>query len=216
VDRIFTRVGAKDNLAKGESTFMVEMVETANILNNATEKSLIVLDEIGRGTSTFDGLSIAWAVAEYILNRIGAKTLFATHYHELTDIPRINRGSRNYTVEVKEWKNEVIFLRNIIEGSADRSYGVYVAKIAGLPEEVIARSNEIMETLEKNEYNINGVPKLAKKSSIGEKPEKVIEPILLFEEHPVVEELKSLDVNSITPLEALNILSKLKDMTDND
>ncbi len=215
VDRIFTRVGAKDNLAKGESTFMVEMVETANILNNATEKSLIILDEIGRGTSTFDGLSIAWAVAEYILNNIGAKTLFATHYHELTDIPRINKGSKNYTVEVKEWKNEVIFLRNIIEGSADRSYGVYVAKIAGLPEEVINRSNEIMETLEKNEYNINGVPKLGKRSG-GGNPEKVIEPILLFEEHPVVEELKLLDINSITPLEALNMLNKLKEMVEND
>ncbi|MEC9493231.1 DNA mismatch repair protein MutS [Flexistipes sp.] len=211
VDRIFTRVGAKDNLAKGESTFMVEMVETANILNNATASSLIVLDEIGRGTSTFDGVSIAWAVAEYILNKIKAKTLFATHYHELTDIPKINSGSRNYTVEVKEWKNEVIFLRNIIEGSADRSYGVYVAKIAGLPGEVISRSNEIMATLEKNEYGIDGLPKLAKKNRKSPRTEKVVEPFLVFEEHPAVSELKSVNINDITPLEALNLLNKLKE-----
>ncbi|HCW93935.1 MAG TPA: DNA mismatch repair protein MutS, partial [Flexistipes sinusarabici] len=211
VDRIFTRVGAKDNLAKGESTFMVEMVETANILNNATGSSLIVLDEIGRGTSTFDGVSIAWAVAEYILNKIKAKTLFATHYHELTDIPKINSGSRNYTVEVKEWKNEVIFLRNIIEGSADRSYGVYVAKIAGLPGEVISRSNEIMATLEKNEYGIDGLPKLAKKNRKSPRTEKVVEPFLVFEEHPAVSELKSVNINDITPLEALNLLNKLKE-----
>jgi len=211
VDRIFTRVGAKDNLAKGESTFMVEMVETANILNNATDNSLIVLDEIGRGTSTFDGVSIAWAVAEYILNKIKAKTLFATHYHELTDIPKINRGSKNYTVEVKEWKNEVIFLRNIIEGSADRSYGVYVAKIAGLPEEIISRSNDIMETLEKNEYGIDGLPKLAKKNRKSPRTEKVVEPFLVFEEHPAVSELKSVDINNVTPVEALNLLNKLKE-----
>lgn len=216
VDRIFTRVGAKDNLARGESTFMVEMVETANILNNATENSLIVLDEIGRGTSTFDGVSIAWAVAEYLLSNIRAKTLFATHYHELTDIPKINNGSKNYTVEVKEWKNEVIFLRNIIEGSADRSYGVYVAKIAGLPEEIIRRSNEIMGVLEKNEYNINGIPKLAPGKPSKNKGEKIVEPILLFEEHPVVSELKSVEIDKLTPLDALNILNKMKEMADDE
>ena len=124
LDRIFTRVGASDNLSKGESTFMVEMVETANILQNATSNSLIILDEIGRGTSTFDGISIAWAVAEYILNKIGAKTLFATHYFELTDIGEKGKGAKNYTVSVEEWNNEVIFLRKVVKGMADKSYGI--------------------------------------------------------------------------------------------
>ncbi|BAI81619.1 DNA mismatch repair ATPase MutS [Deferribacter desulfuricans SSM1] len=209
VDRIFTRIGASDNLAKGESTFMVEMVETANILNNATEKSLIILDEIGRGTSTYDGLSIAWAVAEYISKYIKAKTLFATHYHELTDIALTTYGVKNYTIEVREWNDEVIFLRKIIPGSADRSYGIHVAKLAGLPEEVINRANEILATLEKNEFSIDGSPKLAKKSEVV-----IREPVLIFEDHPVIEELRNIDINNMTPLEALNTLAKLKGMLE--
>ncbi|MGA1862548.1 DNA mismatch repair protein MutS [Deferribacter thermophilus] len=211
VDRIFTRIGASDNLAKGESTFMVEMVETANILNNATEKSLIILDEIGRGTSTYDGLSIAWAVAEYISKYIKAKTLFATHYHELTDIALTTYGVKNYTIEVREWNDEVIFLRKIIHGSADRSYGIHVAKLAGLPEEVINRANEILTTLEKNEFSIDGSPKLAKKSEVV-----IREPVLIFEEHPVIEEIRNIDINNMTPLEALNILAKLKGMLEDE
>ncbi|MBC7197532.1 MAG: DNA mismatch repair protein MutS, partial [Deferribacterales bacterium] len=211
IDRIFTRIGANDNLSQNESTFMVEMMETGNILNNATENSLIILDEIGRGTSTFDGVSIAWAISEYILNNIKAKTLFATHYHELADIPLTNFGAKNLTIEVKEWNNEIIFLRKIIEGSTDKSYGIYVAKLAGLPNEVIERSYEILNELEKNEFGIDGIPKLAKKSK---KREKLVQPILIFEENEAVSELRKIDINSITPLEALNILAKLKELAD--
>ena len=150
VDRIFTRVGAADDLARGQSTFMVEMVETANILTHATEKSLIILDEIGRGTSTFDGLSIAWAVAEYIHDtpECRAKTLFATHYHELTELALTCKGVKNYNVAVREYGDKVVFLRQIISGAADKSYGIYVAKLAGLPEKVIGRAKEILDNLE--------------------------------------------------------------------
>lgn len=162
VDRIFTRVGASDDLSKGQSTFMVEMVETANILNNATAKSFVVLDEIGRGTSTFDGLSIAWSVAEYIHNTPSsrAKTLFATHYHELTELAMTCSGVKNFNVAVKEYGDKVIFLRQIIPGAADKSYGIYVAKLAGLPEKVISRAKEILENLENNAIK-EGQPTLA-------------------------------------------------------
>jgi len=174
VDRIFTRVGASDDLSRGQSTFMVEMVETANILNNATDKSLIILDEIGRGTSTFDGLSIAWAVAEYIHNTPGssAKTLFATHYHELTELVMTCKGVKNYNVAVKEHEEQVIFLRQIVPGAADKSYGIYVAKLAGLPKKVIKRSKEILENLERNAIN-EGQPVLAK-HVIGPKRRKAV------------------------------------------
>lgn len=209
IDRIFTRIGASDNLSQGESTFMVEMVETGNILNNATENSLVILDEIGRGTSTFDGVSIAWAISEYLLNKIKAKTLFATHYHELSDIPLTNYGAKNLTIEVKEWKNDIIFLRKIIEGSTDRSYGIYVARLAGLPQEIIQRSDEILKQLEKNEFGLDGIPKLARK---GKKEKKIVQPMLIFEENEALEELRKIDINNITPLEALNILSKLKEL----
>ncbi|MBP5510033.1 MAG: DNA mismatch repair protein MutS [Kiritimatiellae bacterium] len=163
LDRVFTRVGAGDDLAKGRSTFMVEMQETANILNNATEKSLIVLDEIGRGTSTFDGISIAWAVAEYLHNtaRVKAKTLFATHYHELTDLSLTLGGVKNYTVQVRERGDTVVFLRRIAPGCADKSYGIQVARLAGMPAEVIARSKEILHNLEEGEVE-GGLPKLAR------------------------------------------------------
>lgn len=162
VDRIFTRVGASDDLSKGQSTFMVEMVETANILNNATSKSLVILDEIGRGTSTFDGLSIAWSVAEFIHNTPSsrAKTLFATHYHELTELAMTCSGVKNFNVAVKEYGDKVIFLRQIIAGAADKSYGIYVAKLAGLPEKVISRAKEILENLENNAIK-EGQPTLA-------------------------------------------------------
>lgn len=153
VDRIFTRVGASDSLISGQSTFMVEMQETANILNSATAKSLIVLDEIGRGTSTFDGLSIAWAVAEYIHNKhkLGAKTLFATHYHELSELPKLFPRIKNYNIAVKESGNKVVFLRKVVEGPADKSYGIYVAKLAGLPSEVVSRAEQVLKRLEKSE-----------------------------------------------------------------
>ena len=152
VDRIFTRVGASDDLASGQSTFMVEMTEVANILRNATPKSLIILDEIGRGTSTYDGLSIAWAVAEYIADKekSGAKTLFATHYHELTDLANSRQGVQNYNVAVREWKEEIVFLRKIVPGAADKSYGIQVARLAGMPAVIVDRAKAILSHLEMN------------------------------------------------------------------
>lgn len=206
LDRIFTRVGASDNLSRGESTFMVEMVETANILKNATKNSLIILDEIGRGTSTFDGISIAWAVAEHILNNIGAKTLFATHYFELTEIGEKGRGAQNYTVSVEEWNNEVIFLRKVIKGTADKSYGIYVGKMAGLPESVIKRANEVLSDLENHE----NIALIQEKEQPVQK-RRFVQPILVFDDsHPVIDELKSIDIDNITPIQAMQILSDLK------
>ena len=161
-DRIFTRVGANDDLARGQSTFMVEMNETANILNNATAKSLVILDEIGRGTSTFDGLSIAWSVAEYLHDRVNCRTLFATHYHELTDLERTRPGVLNLNVAVREWNDQVIFLRKILPGRADQSYGIQVARLAGLPDAIISRAKEILANLEKAELNADGEPAFAK------------------------------------------------------
>ena len=148
VDRIFTRVGASDDLARGQSTFMVEMNETANIVNNATERSLVILDEIGRGTSTFDGLSIAWSVAEFLHDKIKARTLFATHYHELTELAVERNGVINFNVAVREWNEQIIFLRKIIPGGADKSYGIQVARLAGLPREILDRAKDILAHLE--------------------------------------------------------------------
>ena len=161
-DRIFTRVGANDDLARGQSTFMVEMNETANILNNATSRSLVILDEIGRGTSTFDGLSIAWSVAEFLHDTINCRTLFATHYHELTDLERTRPGVLNLNVAVREWNDQVIFLRKILPGRADQSYGIQVARLAGLPDSIISRAKEILSNLEKAELNADGEPAFAK------------------------------------------------------
>ena len=212
VDRIFTRVGAQDNVAGGESTFLVEMNETANILNNATPKSLILLDEIGRGTSTFDGLSIAWAVAEYLHNeaRVRAKTLFATHYHELTELALILSRVKNFNVAVKEWGDHIVFLRKIVPGGCDHSYGIQVARLAGLPREVIERAKEVLHNLESNELTPNEVPKLA----LGEHaPLMAAQPQLrLFseEEEKIREELRIVDVENLTPLEALKKLDELK------
>lgn len=207
LDRIFTRVGASDNLARGESTFMVEMLETSNILSNATKNSLIILDEIGRGTSTFDGISIAWSVVEYILNKLGAKTLFATHYHELTEIAEAGKGAANYTVQVREWEKEIIFLRKVVPGSADKSYGIYVGKLAGLPEEVTMRAEEILSRLEKHE----SIADEKTGSAPGGKKERIYQPILVFDDsHPAIEELKNLDANNLTPIEALQIIHELK------
>ncbi len=161
LDRIFTRVGASDDLSRGQSTFMVEMNETANILNNATSRSLVILDEIGRGTSTFDGLSIAWSVAEYLHNITRAKTLFATHYHELTELSAAMAGAKNFNVAVREWHEQIIFLRKIVSGGTDKSYGIQVARLAGLPREVIQRAKEILRNLEENELDATGQPSLA-------------------------------------------------------
>lgn len=202
VDRIFTRVGASDNLAGGQSTFMVEMIETATILNSATRRSLILLDEIGRGTSTYDGLSIAWAVAEYIHDRthLGARTLFATHYHEMTQLEAQRDGIRNYRVAVQERDGEVLFLRKIVAGGADRSYGIHVAKLAGLPAEVIARAQVVLSQLEQPESTVTGQTR--------EQGDRISQPLPL--PHPVIEEVKQIDLFSLTPLDALNRLAELQ------
>ncbi|HWI54462.1 MAG TPA: DNA mismatch repair protein MutS [Desulfobacteria bacterium] len=215
VDRIFTRVGASDDLATGQSTFMVEMNEVANILNNASANSLVILDEIGRGTSTFDGLSIAWAVAEYILDqrKIGAKTLFATHYHELTELSDIFPGVQNHSIAVKEKGEDIIFLRKIIPGGADRSYGIQVARLAGLPNEVLVRAKEVLHTLETAEDMLKGQHEVAAARRKRSFTNSSGTQISIFEEpvpeNPVLLEIKNLDILNLTPLEALNILYSL-------
>ncbi|MCR4405060.1 MAG: DNA mismatch repair protein MutS [Candidatus Acetothermia bacterium] len=205
IDRIFTRVGASDMLASGYSTFMVEMLETANILNNATPRSLIILDEMGRGTSTFDGVSIAWAVAEHLATKVKAKTLFATHYHELTKLAARIRGVKNMHVRVKEFGNEVIFLHRVAEGVAEGSYGVHVARLAGLPEEVTAKAAQILDQILKNN------PLDAMGELRGREP-RFLKQLALFaaEEHPVIKRLKGLDLEKLTPLEALELLAELR------
>jgi DNA mismatch repair protein MutS len=214
VDRIFTRVGAQDNLFRGQSTFMVEMNETANILNNATGKSLIILDEIGRGTSTFDGLSIAWSVVEYLHNTPGkkAKTLFATHYHELTELAEILQRVKNYNILVREWNDEIIFLRKIEEGGADKSYGIQVARLAGLPTGVLDRAREVLYNLENREYNESGQPRISVRKK-GQ-AEKKMEQLSLFgnRDSEVMDELKRLDLENMTPMEAMKNLDRLKKM----
>jgi DNA mismatch repair protein MutS len=181
VDRIFTRVGASDDLARGQSTFMVEMNETAAILNNASDRSLVILDEIGRGTSTFDGLSIAWSVAEHLHDVTGCRTLFATHYHELTDLARTRPGVANCNVAVREWNDDVIFLRKIVEGPADQSYGIQVARLAGLPEPILKRAREILQNLENSELTAEGKPALAEKSKRPHKLRAFTDQLDLFE-----------------------------------
>ena len=212
-DRIFTRVGAGDNLARGQSTFMLEMMEAAGILRNATPRSLIIMDEIGRGTSTFDGVSIAWAVAEYIHDTptCRSRTLFATHYHELTELATTRERIKNFTVAVREWNDQVIFLRTIIPGGASHSYGIQVARLAGMPSDVIERAKEVLRNLESGEFE-EGAPRLAKSSR---KPSREPSPqFSLFEtsEDQLRQRLKKLNIATLTPLEALNLLDELKRM----
>jgi DNA mismatch repair protein MutS len=211
-DRIFSRVGAQDHLLKGQSTFMVEMNETANILNNATPNSLIILDEIGRGTSTFDGISIAWAIVEFLHKADqggGPKTLFATHYHELTDLSRVLSGVKNFNVQVKEWNDEIIFLRKIVPGGTDKSYGIQVARLAGLPKKVLDRAHEVLFNLEQSEFDEVGVPKISHSES-GDIKNSVGQLGLFPEpENPLVQKLKELDPNELSPREALEILFEL-------
>jgi DNA mismatch repair protein MutS len=213
VDRIFTRLGASDEIHRGQSTFMVEMVETANILNHATSRSLLLLDEIGRGTSTYDGLAIAWAVIEYIHNhpKLRAKTLFATHYHELTDLAERLPSVVNYNVAVDDsgGREDVVFLRRIIPGKADRSYGVHVARMAGLPAPVITRAEEILQDLERS--GAAGPRRLAEAVTARTRA-AAVQVSLFADVHPVVEALRKLDVNSLTPLDALNRLFELQRM----
>jgi DNA mismatch repair protein MutS len=236
VDRVFTRVGASDRVARGESTFMVEMRETAEILANASRRSLVILDEIGRGTSTFDGLSIAWAVAEYLHDAagLGARTLFATHYHELADLARTKDRVVNAHFEAREWGDEVIFMRRLKTGAANRSYGIQVARLAGLPKTVIERAREILANLESGELDDRGRPRIAV-AAVGDEPEgnqlglfsgagpaaepgpgrdressaagsaEPISPI----EGEVLSRLREMDPHHTTPLEALQLLSEL-------
>jgi DNA mismatch repair protein MutS len=201
VDRIFTRIGAQDEIHAGQSTFMVEMIEAANILHHATHRSLLILDEIGRGTSTYDGVSIAWAVVEFIHNHphLRAKTLFATHYHELTQLSDLLPGVRNYNVAVTEAGGKVVFLHKIVPGGADRSYGIHVAQLAGLPQPVIQRANEIMQELEKSSGRAVKINPLAARQAA-----------LFPESSPLLDELKGLDVNALSPIEALNKLYEWK------
>ncbi len=223
VDRIFTRVGASDDLASGRSTFMVEMTEVSNILRNATQKSLLILDEIGRGTSTFDGLSIAWAVIEYISNvrMCGAKTLFATHYHELTELEGKIAGVNNYCIAVKEKKDTIVFLRKIVKGGADKSYGIAVAKLAGLPDSVIDRANELVAQLSRNDISasVRSIAVNKTTPAVTKEPDDVDRgQMSLFDtvkDDDVIEELKSLDCNNMTPVEALNTLSMLQSRLKN-
>lgn len=205
VDRIYTRVGASDNIASGESTFLVEMHEAAHIVNTATERSLILLDEVGRGTSTFDGISIAWALTEYIHQRLCSRTLFATHYHELNELAELFPRIKNYKVDVREYGDKVIFLHKVVPGFADHSYGIQVAQMAGLPEEVTERAKRILENLESSELQVNG------RHTKGRIPPPGVQ-LTLFEmknDH-LREELRKIDIDKITPLEALQKLAELK------
>ena len=220
-DRIFTRVGASDDLASGQSTFMVEMTEVANILRNATKNSLLILDEIGRGTSTFDGLSIAWAVVEHISNTrlLGAKTLFATHYHELTELEGLMSGVNNYCIAVKEQGDDIVFLRKIVKGGADKSYGIQVAKLAGLPDSVISRSKELMEQLIDTDLTTRTREIAEGNASAGNhkpvpKPDEVeLSQLTLFDtvrEDDIIDELKNMELGNMTPIDALNTLYRIQ------
>ncbi|HXZ29361.1 MAG TPA: DNA mismatch repair protein MutS, partial [Terriglobales bacterium] len=206
VDRIFTRIGASDNLARGRSTFMVEMTETAAILNTASPRSLILLDEIGRGTATYDGLAIAWAAIEFIHARTRAKTLFATHYHELTELADRLSGVKNYHVSVKETGGGIVFLRKVEAGTADRSYGIEVAKLAGLPHEVIVRAREVLSEHEVAEHQLTGHLAVDEVTPV----EGSQMPMFVTLSQKIAERLKQTDLDRLTPLEAMNLLSDLK------
>lgn len=210
VDKIFTRIGASDDVSMGESTFMVEMNEVANILKNATKDSLLILDEVGRGTSTYDGMSIAWAVLEYIADKskIGAKTLFATHYHELIALEEKLEGVKNYSVDIKRQGEDIIFLHKLIKGGTDDSFGIYVAKLAGVPKETVKKARSILKNIEKKEYMLKELEEpyeLENQSSMFE-----------FKYEELLKFLNRIDINNTTPVEALKILGELKDRLKDD
>ena len=211
-DRIFTRVGALDNLSQGQSTFLVEMQETANILNNASSESLVIMDEIGRGTSTFDGLSIAWAVAEFLhdVNGTGVKTLFATHYHELTELSKEKKRVKNFNITVKEWNDEIIFLRKLAEGGTNRSYGIQVARLAGIPETVIQRATRILADIENKSPTLPGTID-QRRSTGGGQPLQVQLELFKGYDNRVIKEIQELDTARMTPMDALNFLHSLQD-----
>lgn len=205
-DRVYARVGASDELSRGQSTFMVEMVETARILNTATQRSLLILDEIGRGTSTYDGLSIAWSIVEYLHDTLQARTLFATHYHELTQLEKSLPGVKNLNVAVKEWDESIVFLHRIVPGGADRSYGIHVARLAGIPKSVSQRAREVLEQLEADHVNHRGDSKITPPRRRKDNPIQLT--LFEFGTHPVIEKLQKLDLQSTTPLDALQILAQ--------
>jgi DNA mismatch repair protein MutS len=205
VDKIFTRVGASDELMRGQSTFMVEMTETANIINNATESSLVILDEVGRGTSTYDGLSLAWAITEHIANNVKCRTLFATHYHELTELSELLVNVKNLNVAVREWSGDVVFLHKILAGGTDKSYGIHVAKLAGLPKEVLDRSTEILTDLENTFTKEASNEHLAKLKTVDD-----TDTLFVQKHKSVLDKLKGTDPNNLTPIEAINLLSQIK------
>ena len=224
VDRIFTRVGASDDLASGQSTFMVEMSEVANILRHATRNSLLILDEIGRGTSTYDGLSIAWAVVEHIADTklIGAKTLFATHYHELTELEGKIPGVNNYCIAVKEKGDDIVFLRKIVKGGADKSYGIQVAKLAGVPDSVIARAKELAEELSENDITETVVSSAGEEVLKKPRRQKIdqtdMNQMSFFDtvtDEAIVNELMEIDVSHLTPIDALNSIYALQNKLKN-
>jgi DNA mismatch repair protein MutS len=229
VDKIFTRVGASDNISQGESTFMVEMNEAASILNNLSERSLVLFDELGRGTSTYDGISIAWAIVEYIHeNKCHAKTLFATHYHELNEMEASFARIRNYNVSVREVNNKIIFLRKLVRGGSEHSFGIHVAKIAGMPESIVQRANTILKQLENDAVGVATAqaaqasnPQAAKRPNLqAAASQRQGMQLSFFQlDDPVLEqirdELKNLDVNNLTPIEALNKLSEISSLVGN-
>jgi len=218
VDRIFTRIGASDDLSKGQSTFMVEMNETANILRHATPRSLVILDEIGRGTSTYDGLSIAWAVGEALHDREGkgVRTLFATHYHELTELVTAKKRVKNFNIAVKEWKDQIIFLRKMVEGGANRSYGIQVARIAGIPEHVIERAKEILENLEGGAVDEAGRPRMAKSKVRRQREDPLQLNLFGARDQRLRKMIKDMDISNMTPLEALNELNRLREYLERE
>ena len=208
-DRIFARVGASDELSRGQSTFMVEMTETARILNTATDRSLVILDEIGRGTSTYDGLSLAWSIVEHLHEQIGCRTLFATHYHELTDLEDQLDGVANWNVAVEEWEDQVVFLHQVIPGAADKSYGIHVAQLAGVPREVNERAKQVLAWLEANHRDggtTASTPTLSDDDEHGRSAAG--QQLTLFEaiEHPLLDEIRRANLNDTTPLEALQMI----------
>jgi DNA mismatch repair protein MutS len=206
VDRIFTRVGASDELVRGQSTFMVEMTETANIINNATGRSLVILDEVGRGTSTYDGLALAWAITEHIATRLKCRTLFATHYHELTELAELFGNVRNLNVAVREWMDEVVFLHRILPGGTDKSYGIHVAKLAGIPKSILNRSDEILEELESAFAKEAASERLARHKT--REPDR--DALFVQKHKSVLDKLTTTDVNHLTPIEAINLLNQIK------
>jgi DNA mismatch repair protein MutS len=210
-DRIFARVGASDELGRGQSTFMVEMIETARILHAATERSLVILDEIGRGTSTYDGISLAWAVTEYLHDQKRCRTLFATHYHELTDLPRTLPRAANWNVAVHEQQGDLIFLHKIVPGAADRSYGIHVARLAGVPRDVIERASIILDRLEADHHDAAGQTTIPARRQASRQLS-----LFVSEQHPLLDEIKSLKLEAMTPLDALQELHRMQRAANQD